>query len=185
MQQPRIPMNTQDRSPENRHRRGLIVLELVIVLPVILIFLAAAIEFGLIICGIQQVEMASRAGAKIAAEDATLGTAVALPAAVKSAVDRVLASGAIGVNDGSGNACNILLRHNVPPTTTPLISQSPFTCPCNSPTSNLPASPPYYVRVTVCVELSKLTPNLLGTFGFSTANKYVECTTTNPYEPSP
>lgn len=166
-------------------RDGLVVVELIVVLPVVLIFLAAAIEFGLILCGIQQVNYASRAGAKMASEDAALGTAVVLPAAVEAAVNRVLASAAIGDNGGSGNSCNIILRHNVPPVSTPVLSLSPSTCPCNSPTSNLPASPPYYVRVTVCVELSKLAPPLLEVFGFSTANKYVECTSTNPYEPSP
>ena len=38
------------------------------------------------------------------------------------------------------------------------------------------------VRVTVSVDLSKLTPNLLATFGYSTANQTIELTTTYPYE---
>jgi hypothetical protein len=166
--------------------RGAIVVELIIALPVMAIFLAAVVEFGLILVGVQQVALASRTGAKVAAESAGLnvgGGSPAVATSVKSAVDRVLAAGGIGVAGGTGNSCTVQLRHNVPGDAG--LYTAGGSCPCNSPTSNTPASPPFYVRVTVCVELSKLSPNLLNTFGFSTANKYVEHTTTYPYEPAP
>ena len=46
----------------------------------------------------------------------------------------------------------------------------------------LPTMPNQAVRVTVSVNLSELTPDLLGTFGYSTADQTVEMTTTYPYE---
>lgn len=175
------------QSDLSTRRRGLIIVELVISLPIIVIFLAAVIEFGLIIVGLQQVSLASRMGAKVAAEDFDLsigGNSPVVVARVQTAVDRVLATGGIGDSSGSGNSCTVQLRHNVPPDPPDQVYTAGGSCPCTPPTTNIPpTAPPYYVRVTVCVELSKLSPNFLRTFGFDIANKYAEHTTTYPYEP--
>jgi len=153
-------------------------LELILWFPVFLIFLLAVIEFGLILGQLKQVALASRAGAKAAAESFPISMAN-----VQTAVDHQLESA------GIGDSCNIILVHNVPGGG--FSPQMTGTCDCSSPTS--PPQPTGTllsdlvthsgtVRVTVCVRLSQLTPDLLSTLGFSTSGDMVEHTTTFVHE---
>ena len=165
--------------PGAQPRRAVSVWELILALPALLVFLAALVEFGLILANTKVVALASRAGAKVAAESSTPFTASSVTD-VKSAVDAVL---------GSANmeSCRVILDHNVPAG-----SASPMTKgTCSSDCTAVPGPPlpPAAggtlgaVKVTVCVELSELTPNLLATFGFSTAKRQVREATVFPYEP--
>jgi Flp pilus assembly protein TadG len=186
-------VNLNRKSPAQSHStRAAIVVELVVALPVLAVFIAATIEFGAILSGMTQVAMASRMGAQIAAEDSNLQTVAGSTAAVtaiQARVDRVLATAGIGSASAVGNSCTVQLRHNIRDGSG--LYTAGGSCPCESPTSNLPPTPPiaavpstpFYVRVTVCVELGKLAPPLLNSFGFSTANRFVEHTATYPYEP--
>lgn len=156
-------------------RRGVVTFELIVTTPILLIFLAAVIEFGLILANTKQVALASRVGAKVAAEDSRLpGSTSDVNDDVETAVNRQLQAAGFGASGTSG----VTLRHNVGGG-----SVSDTNGTCADPTSPaLPTDGSGSVRVTVCVELSKLTPDLLSMFGFSTSGKTVEVTTTYPYE---
>lgn len=158
-------------------RSALCVFELILWFPVFLMFLLSVIEFGLIFGQLKQVAVASRAGAKVAAESLPISMT-----AIQDAVDHQLQSA------GIGSSCNIVLVHNVPgggasPQTT-------GTCDCNTPFGpTLPAGTLLggggssgSVRVTVCVRLTQLSPDFLNTLGFSIANFNAEHTTTYVHE---
>jgi Flp pilus assembly protein TadG len=153
-----------------------VVVELVLMLPVLLVFLAALIEFGLILANTKVVALASRNGAKIAAETQTLPFNIST---VKNEVNAVLATAGM-------QACTVILEHNVPTGGTSPLTVIDSPCNCSAPaTPTLPVANGgtlYAVRVTVCVELSQLTPDLLTTFGFSTANRTVSESTLYPHE---
>lgn len=157
-------------------RCGVIVVELILTFPVLLVLLLAVIEFSLIIINIQQVSQAARMGTKIAAETSGLGSPTDPPltnttaTAIRTAVDRQLFTAGFGQNASRG----VTLRHTVASgyVATDGLAADP----------NLPVMPNNAVRVTVSVDLSRLTPDLLSTFGYSTSDQTVELTTTYPYE---
>lgn len=153
-------------------RQGAIVLELILITPILVIMLMAVVQFGLLFSNQQRLEMASRAGAKVASEMA-LPTAGPVPVAVQNAVNRELANS--GFSFG-----RIILEHNVggsPPYTLTTGSLN-----CSAPTNpSLPAAR-QYVRVTVCAETTQLTPNLLQTYGFDLSGRASQQTTTYRYK---
>lgn len=161
-------------------RRGLLVIELILAFPVLFVLLLAIIEFGLILANLKHIEFASRVGAKVASEESagTLPTAVTT---VKGKVDKVLS--AIGID-----SCQVILEHNVPDPgcVSGGASQTLGSCAkCSTPSIALPSTTAVEggaVRVTVCVELSEVTPDLLSSYGFSTANRAVIASTTYPYK---
>lgn len=160
------------------HRRSAaVVVEFILSFPIFLLFLATVIEFALIIDSSQQVAQAARMGAKIAAETANLGNVIFDPpitgdtaTAIRTAVDRQLENAGFGPNASQG----VTLRHTVGVTN--------FSTDGNAPDPTLPAMPTNAVRVSVSVPLTKVTPNLLQSFGFSITNKAIDITTTFPYE---
>jgi Flp pilus assembly protein TadG len=163
-----MPM-TRTSPSRPRRRTAAVTLELILALPVLVIALLVVIEFGVLMANLKHVAAASRDGAKLAAETAPLG-AGATAAALRSAIDRRLESAGFG----AGAAQGVTLRHTVG-------SGSVVTDGiCSDPTT--PAMPDDAVRVTVCVELTRLAPDLLATFGFSLAGKVAEHTTTFHYE---
>lgn len=166
----RSPRHARSHSP----RRGAVVLELLVAVPVLLVFLAAVVEFGLILAQSSQVAAASRGGAQWAAVSGVPFDATTL-AAIRRAVDRQLQTAGFGVGASRG----IVLEHTVPGGgPSPQIDGS---CPVpNGPP--LPTDGQGAVRVTVCVDLSRATPDLLATFGFSTAGRSIVLNTTLPYE---
>jgi Flp pilus assembly protein TadG len=184
----------QDWASRNLHRglapqarRGVAVLEFILWTPVFVILLVAIVQFGLIWMNLQQVKAASNAGALIASQLTTAQLSSGLNAnnldLVEDAVQEVLSS-------ANMTPCRVILEYNPPNT---CVTGSPGTkatsssCPaaCNAPASSLPSTadiPGGSVRVTVCVNINQLTPNLLSTFGFSISNRNARMSTTLPYE---
>ena len=173
---PQLPTISLPTLPSGR--RGLGALELLVGLPILLILLLAIVEFALIMDKLQQVALASRTGAGMAAQQLSSLFNVA---AIKTEVDRQLLTA--GISSGS---CEVLLQHNVGTSTPVVIPSGSGTCTCMSPTTPaLPASsvvPDGCVRVTVCVRLSALAPDLLSSFGLSIQGLQVLQTTTLVYE---
>ena len=162
--------------PLGLSRRAVIVVELILTFPILFILLLAVIEFSLIIANLQQVSQAARSGAKIAAETSGLGGFTDPPltnntaTAIRAEVDRQFLTAGFGSNASRG----VTLRHTVAAgyVATDGTATDPFS----------PPMPNHAVRVTVSVDLSKLTPDLLSSFGYSTSGQTVELSTTYPYE---
>jgi len=154
-------------------KRGVAYLELILALPILLIFLAATIEFGVIMANLKYLPLASRAGAKVLAESADPSLALA---SVEAVVNETLS--ATGMTP-----CKVTIKYNYPNNGSQSTGGS---CPCDGPAfSTFPtqdADTPYTVSVTVCVEVSQMAPDLLGMFGFSLAGRVATSTTIYPYE---
>uniref|UniRef100_A0A7C2K020 Pilus assembly protein n=1 Tax=Schlesneria paludicola TaxID=360056 RepID=A0A7C2K020_9PLAN len=175
------------RSAGPKGRRGIVVLEFILWTPVFVILLVSIVEFGLIWMNLQQVKAAANAGAKVASELTTAQLSSGLAAnnidLVEDAVQKVLGSAYM-------TPCRVILEYNPPNTCVPGSPGTKATtssCPvaCNAPSSSLPSTtdiPGGSVRVTVCVNINQLTPNLLSTFGFSISNRNAKMSTTLPYE---
>jgi Flp pilus assembly protein TadG len=152
-----------------RSRSGVAVFEFVVFAPILLICLVAIVEFGLVFANTQTVELASRTATKAAAEatqaDVLSGVAITN---IRNVADQVLATGGL-VSSG------VVLEHRVAGGNGSFTSGT-----CTAPAG--PVLPTEAVRVTVCLDLSQLTPNLLSTFGFSTAGRTVRQTTTMRFE---
>jgi Flp pilus assembly protein TadG len=167
----------------NRRREGIVVLEFILWTPVFILLLFAAIEFALILTSIQHVKSASRAGAKVAAELPTAGLASGNDAdnitLVNNAVATVLSS--VGMSP-----CEVILEFN--PTCdgiTPGTKQAGSCAGCFAPTEPLPNGsviPGGTVRVTVCVDVEQMTPDMLALFGFSVQGRTARVSTLLPYE---
>lgn len=172
------------RLPDRRHKRhGIVVLEFILWAPVFVILLLAVIEFSLIWANLQQVKAASRAGATVAAELATANLSSGNPnnniTLVYNAVAKVLSSSGIA-------PCEVILEYN--PTCGGITpgKLTSGTCPnCSAPATTLPSNtliPGGTVRVTVCVDVDQMTPNLLATFGFSVTGRTARESMLLPYE---
>jgi len=152
-----------------------VTLELIIALPVWLIVLAATIEFGLFVADVQQLEMASRIGALAASETNPLPNAGGIPIEITNAIDHQLQTAGL-------QSCHVFLEHNV---NGPAVTvESGGACTCSPPD---PASLPFptegrYVRVTVCVKMTEMTPNLLKVFGLDISNRVVRHASTFRHE---
>ena len=157
-------------------RRGVIVVELILAFPILFILLLAVIEFSLLIANLQQVSQAARLGAKMAAETPGLGGFTDPPltnntaATIRAQVDRQFLTSGFGASASRG----VTLRHTV--------SGSHVATDGTASDPLDPFMPTDAVRVTVSIDLSKLTPDLLATFGYSTSGQTIELTTTYPYE---
>lgn len=153
-------------------RRGVVTLELLLWLPILVIFVLAIVEFALIMQFNKQIAYASRFGAKLASEitrDQTAATNLSnfnqsgTPNNLKDQIDAYLA------NHGITASCEVQLQHNACVGGT---SQTDTDDPCNcgpSPTALPGGEPPAgeaHVKVTVCVKLTGNVPNCLSTFGF-------------------
>lgn len=172
-------------SSTQRHRRsGIVVLELIVWLPVLIIFLLAIIEFSLIMQVNRQVSFASRFGASLAAEITRQTSAatnlsnynqLATPDNLKQRIDEYLG------NHGLTSSCEVRLEHNACVGGQNQV-QTSSACNCG-PTgpASLPAGEPpageAYVRVTVCVPLSNNVPDILSTFGFGLSGRTIQHST--------
>ncbi len=147
------------------------VIELLLSLPVWLIGLLAVIEFGNLFSNLQQVALASRVGAEVAARTSSLPRGGSISGSVLSAIDDQLAAAKITPSE-------VILEHNAGGTYVKLVDgDSSFPGP---PQETLPAAGTY-VRVTVCVPATQLTPNVLRSFGFNVHAWDVGESTTFPY----
>lgn len=163
-------------------RSGLIILELILVLPILVILLLAIIEFGVIYQVNKQVAYASRFGAKLAAEIprsqlSTYNDSMTLNN-LKDRIDEYLA------NHGLTASCAVILEHNACSAANPVqINPSPIPsgCNCGAPAMSLPGGEPpageAYVRVTVGVKLQGNAPNCLSSFGFDLGDRTLEHST--------
>ncbi len=179
----RIPPLSRRRL-RRRLPRGVVTLVLILALPAWLILLAGVVEFGLILVNQQQVALASRVGAEAASQTPGLPTVTGgqVPANVLNAIDQQLASTGIG-------RCKVILEHNVvgegpSPTPVPvtLSSPQPAGCNCGPPSPDLLPDDRLYVRVTVYVPLTELSPNLLKISGFDISGMFLQQATTFRYE---
>jgi len=149
-------------------------------MPVWLIFLLAIIEFGQVLISQQQVELASRVGAEEASQtpDLPMSDNGHIPENVLLAIDQQLACSGM-------RRCHVRLEHNVVPEY-PGARPMPVTltvgnCDCEGPAERLPETR-RYVRLTVGIAMTELTPNLLRAFGFDVADRIMHHTTTFRYE---
>ncbi|MCS7303480.1 MAG: pilus assembly protein [Thermoguttaceae bacterium] len=166
-------------------RRAALTVELILVLPVFLILLVAVVQFGLYHVRMQHVALASRIGAEQASQTSGLPSSGAVPQPIVDAVAAELQSA------GITQFC-IRLEHNVnvsppavlwyPSSGCPFCSGGGCTCCPSSPLSSPPYSGTNYVRLSVCVPLTQLMPNVLKVFGFDLTGKTTAFTTVFRYE---
>ena len=189
------PRNLSLGLRSDSHRRSaVIVLELILGLPILIIFLFAVVEFGLILALSKQVSFASRFGANLASREswATLGD-LNLPAGgsrLLTAINENLVTAGI-----SGGACQVILEHNVAGASNPVQIDPPAGCAnCVAPGTSLPnpvscieagRPAPETVRVTVCVSIPDHVPDLLCGFGFSIDDCVIRQTTTYRFKNCP
>lgn len=172
-------------APKRSIRRGVVVVELIIWLPVLLTALMAIVQFALMQQVNQQVALASQYGAKIASE-ITRSFAVspnlsdinqtATVNNLQSRIDTFLA------NAGLTASCEVRLEHNACVNNTLQVDNAvPCTCNATGPVVLPAGEPPQgeaYVRVTVCVPLIGNVPNLLNTLGFNITGRIMRHSTT-------
>jgi hypothetical protein len=157
-------------------RRGSVTLEFILALPILLIVLLAAVEFGMFFSNMQQVDLACRVGAEAASQFAPFPHGpTTVPLNVADPINHQLASSDI-------SPCKIILEHNVLPTAQTLTTTYGAGCACDPPAALLPAGTARSVRVTVCVPLIELAPNCLALFGFDLTGRFAQCSTTFRYE---
>ena len=171
------------RRPFNRRRRGVVTLELILWFPILVIFVLAIIEFALIMQLNNQVNFASRFGAKLASE-VTRNLSVtpnlsnfnqsATPNNLQTQIDTYL------TNHGLSGSCEVQLLHNAC-VQNPSQTDTAMACNCGASSPALAGGEPpagaAYVKVTVCVPLLGNVPNCLATFGFDITDCTIEHST--------
>lgn len=159
-----------------RHRRAGVVLELLLSFPILLIAFLAAIQFGMLFSKIQQLALASRIGALAAAQSIALTPVNGpVPLSILQPITRQM-------NLISASPYGVLIEHNAtnPQPVTPVLLAS-GTPACTQPTTPLPTSG-RYVRVTVCVKVTQIAPDLLGMFGLDITTLNAQQTSVFRYE---
>lgn len=150
---------SRGRSPARvaRQRRGTLILEMVLVLPLILIALLAAIQFGKYFANMQEISLAARIGGVAASRTASLSGVPGdpVPATVTDAVYRHLASAGI-------HTAAIALEHNLDGG--PVLLQTPADASIDVDFISAPP-PGGYVRVIVIVPQAAIMPDLLRACG--------------------
>lgn len=156
-------------------RSGVIAVELILMLPILLILLAAIVEFGLILSLIQSVEAANRYGARLVSEQSSGADAVAMATGgnLRQAVNRHLR--VAGLQRG---VCRLSVEHNGPSNPKQgTDAPSGAACDCTPPATTLPL-PRTALRLTICVPLEGNVPDLLGGFGFSLDGRVIQQSST-------
>lgn len=161
------------RRPKRRH--AAIIVELLLALPVLVIVLLAAFEFGVMMSNFQQISLASRDGALVASETMGLDTAVNVPTDVVNVINRQLGSSGM-------TACRIRLEHNIGGGPSVLLNPAAAGCDCDPGMLMMPGPSRPYVRVTVCVDMTQAAPNCLKNFGFDLTGEVAEFTTLMRHE---
>lgn len=162
-------------------RDGSVTLELIIMLPLWLIVMGAIIQFGLLIGNRQQVALAARVGAEEASR--TVGLELTsdgdpVPANVVQVVQQQLLSSGV-------EHCKITLEHNLGSPTTVLLTSGYCDCPPLGDSDTWPPEYGDYVRVTVYIASTELTPNVLKFFGFDISERFIRNATTFRHELNP
>ncbi|GAB4133438.1 MAG: hypothetical protein Kow0040_15730 [Thermogutta sp.] len=140
-----------------RQRRGTLILELVLVLPLILIALLAAIQFGKYFANMQEISLAARIGGLAASRTPNISAVSGdpVPAAVVDAVTQQLAG--VGIHSAV-----IALEHNLDGA--PVLLQSPQNVAVDVDSISMPP-PGRYVRVIVIVPQAAVMPDILRACG--------------------
>ncbi|MDZ7619235.1 MAG: TadE/TadG family type IV pilus assembly protein, partial [Patescibacteria group bacterium] len=168
----------RDSRQPTAFRRGSVTLELIIMLPVWLIVMGAVVEFGLLIGNRQQVALASRVGAEEASRTAGLhltSDGGPVPTNVVAKVTQQLLSSGI-------EPCKVTLEHNLAGGPPVALASSGCDCPTLGDSVTWPPESGSYVRVTVYVPATELTPNILKFFGFDLSDRVVRNATTFRHE---
>lgn len=182
--------NSTSQSQQSRRdrRAAVITVELLLSLPILLITLAAVLEFGLIYAVSQKVAYASRFAARLASEEPRTSLDDLNTAGggnrLRTSVNRFLSTAEI-----TTGACSVIFEHNACLANQSQTDTDGSGCNCGAPATALPAGPPpsgnaEYVRVTVCVPLIGNVPDLVSSFGFSIAGFTIEHSTVFRYEPN-
>ena len=169
---------TRNRCRSAARRQGSVTLEMIITLPVWLIVMGAVVQFGLLIGNRQQVALAARVGAEEASRTADLDLTSdngPVPSNIVTKVEQQLQSSGI-------SQCKVTVEHNLagdPPIT---LSSGTCDCPTFGNSATWPPASGSYVRVTVYVPATELTPNILKFFGFDISERYIRNATTFRHE---
>lgn len=150
---------TQNRES---HRVGVCVLELIIVVPIVMMFLLAVVTFGLILSESTQVLQAANIGAQQASVQARSSASSLLPQVV-TAVDSQFAAAGFSVSDSNRQ---VIVESSTIDSS--IASAGPG---LYSPADAM-AIPADSVRVTVAVRLGVMSEDFMATYGFSIANGY-------------
>lgn len=161
------------RSRRRRRSGGSVTIEMLVVLPVLLIVLSSVVQFGYYFARAEQLALAARNGALEASRTPALLAAGTVPSNIEDAVRHQLQSSNI-------STIAIIVEHNTIDGTEDVLRTDYVTNTCPEPTAALPTSA---VRVTVCVPLTDLMPNLLSIFGFNIAGRDSRFTSTFGYDP--
>ena len=170
-----MPNNPPQGGVTSRQRRGGVVLELILGLPLLVIPLLAVVEYAVLMSNQQQVEMAARAGALTGAQ-LVLPSSGSVPTEVLDAIAAELTHVGIDLNaritDGT---IRVELEHNylssgadpeLDPSAT--LASGTLTCPSSAappaPDPDLSSFGRCYVRLRLCVRSDLLTPNLLSAY---------------------
>ena len=170
-----MPNNPPQGRVTSRQRRGVVVLELILGLPLLVIPLLAVVEYAVLMSNQQQVEMAARAGALTGAQ-LVLPSSGSVPTEVLDAIAAELTHVGIDLNaritDGT---IRVELEHNylssgadpeLDPSAT--LASGTLTCPSSAappaPDPDLSSFGRSYVRLRLCVRSDLLTPNLLSAY---------------------
>lgn len=156
---------THSRLSRGKNRRGVEVLELILVLPVLVVALVALVQFGIAMVVHQAVTTAAGAAAREASKQADI-------LVVRDAVDRILSPHNIQILNTPGSGTKVMLDDGALGTTS--FGDAGLSCIAhgNAPAAN-------EVRVTVCIDLAKAkVPNALASFGLDFAGKRFETSAT-------
>ncbi|QDU99217.1 TadE/TadG family type IV pilus assembly protein [Lignipirellula cremea] len=164
-------------------RHGGAILEMLISLPVLAIGLFGVVEFAILQSNQQQLEAASRLGARMASEWPELPVATSVPPDIVEPIRRKLQAAQLEATDGN---IRITVEHNLlfGPTGTQL-EAGDLDCPAPAPLTAAQAPAiGRYVRVTVCMDIvnGRMAPNLLKTLGFDITGRVSRQTTTFRYD---
>jgi hypothetical protein len=155
-------------------RTGVVWLEFLLIVPILLIVLLAAVQFGLLLANLQHVHLAAFSGAKLAASLPPH----ALPKSTRNIEER---ANRVLQTAGLGRACRIKLVQNVSSGRPALTTRGTCDCP-QTRESRLPGGRRAgAVRVTVYVPLAQLTPDLLSSIGISLGSRLTHATVTLPH----
>jgi len=154
-------------SRRNRDRRhGATLLEVILVLPIVLIAILAIVEFGLLFANLQQLEMATRAGA-LESVETSLPPSGSVPAEVLDVINNSLRTSKIlGPTETIEEVGGVWIQHsyNANPDSN---SASSYTLTAGTPDGSVTttdADRPY-VHITVSLPTTRLAPNVLRQLG--------------------
>jgi len=153
----------ENPSYEKDARRGISSLQVVFILPILILFTIAIVQYGTLLVTKQTIAASCAKAARTAARGGELQD-------VRLTVAKVLATNKMGVSD-SGDVAIVVERHGKPPETAgnPQVAYQPRAADVQ----------PGEVRVTVCVRRGRFAgrriPNWLGVLGHSFTPRRLQC----------